>query len=63
MPTAPQIPLSEITWSGEGLKRPECVITTAKGEVFVGDHHCGITELGKPKRELIGARQDSCPTA
>ena len=55
MPTAPQIPLSEITWSGEGLKRPECVITTAKGEVFAGDHHCGITELGKPKKELIGA--------
>jgi sugar lactone lactonase YvrE len=55
MPTAPQIPLSEITWSGEGLKRPECVITTAKGEVFAGDHHCGITELGKPKRELVGA--------
>ncbi len=55
MRTAPLIPLSDVTWSGEGLKRPECVITTAKGEVFVGDHHSGIAELGKPKRDIVGA--------
>jgi sugar lactone lactonase YvrE len=55
MPNAPLIPLSDVTWTGEGLRRPECVLTTAKGEVFVGDHHCGIAELGKPKREIVGA--------
>ena len=30
------IPLAAVTWIGEGLKRPECVLTTAKGEVFAG---------------------------
>ncbi|MDX2156137.1 MAG: SMP-30/gluconolactonase/LRE family protein [Hyphomicrobiaceae bacterium] len=51
----PLIPLSAIAWIGEGLARPECVLTTAKGEVFVGDHHAGIAEIGKPKRHVVGA--------
>ncbi|MEZ5853339.1 MAG: SMP-30/gluconolactonase/LRE family protein [Hyphomicrobiaceae bacterium] len=51
----PLIPLSDVTWIGEGLSRPECVLTTAKGEVFVGDHHAGIVEIGKAKRDMIGA--------
>ena len=49
------IPLAAVTWIGEGLKRPECVLTTAKGEVFAGDHHSGIVEIGKPKRDITGA--------
>ena len=44
-----------IAWLGEGLKRPECVLTTAKGEVFAGDHHSGIAEVGRPKRDIVGA--------
>jgi sugar lactone lactonase YvrE len=55
MSELPLIPLSAITWVGEGLRRPECVLTTAKGEVFAGDHHCGIAEIGKPKRDITGA--------
>lgn len=55
MAETPLIPLSAITWIGEGLKRPECVLTTAKGELFCGDHHSGIAEIGKPKRDIIGA--------
>ncbi|MGE0699306.1 MAG: SMP-30/gluconolactonase/LRE family protein [Hyphomicrobiaceae bacterium] len=56
MPTeTPLVPLSAITWIGEGLARPECVLTTAKGEVFVGDHHAGIAEIGKAKRHIVGA--------
>ena len=55
MAEMPLIPLSAVSWIGEGLKRPECVLTTAKGEVFVGDHHSGIAEIGKPKRDIIGA--------
>lgn len=51
----PLIPLSAITWVGECLKRPECVLTTAKGEVFVGDHDAGIAEIGRPKRTMVGA--------
>ena len=49
------IPLDAITWIGADLKRPECVLTTAKGEVFAGDHHSGIAEIGKPKRDIVGA--------
>ena len=51
----PMIAMSDITFVGSGLARPECVLTTAKGEVFVGDHHAGIAEIGKPKRTLTGA--------
>ncbi len=51
----PLIALSAVSWVGEGLVRPECVLTTAKGEVFVGDHHSGIAEIGKPKRDIVGA--------
>jgi len=49
------VPLSDLTFVGSGLARPECVITTAKGELFAGDHHAGIVEVGKPKREIVGA--------
>jgi hypothetical protein len=31
------------------------VLTTAKGEIFVGDHDSGIVEIGKPKRTIVGA--------
>ena len=55
MAEKPLVPLSAISWIGSGLKRPECVLTTAKGEIFVGDHEAGIAEIGKPKRTLVGA--------
>jgi hypothetical protein len=54
MAEEPLVPLSAMTWIGEGLKRPS-VHTTAKGEVFAGDHHAGIAEIGKPRRKMIGA--------
>ena len=55
MSETPLIPLSAVSWVGAGLKRPECVLTTVKGEVFAGDHHSGIAEIGKPKRDIVGA--------
>jgi sugar lactone lactonase YvrE len=55
MTETPLIPLAAVTWIGEGLRRPECVLTTAKGELFAGDHHAGIVEVGKPKRDIVGA--------
>jgi sugar lactone lactonase YvrE len=55
MPESPLVPLSAVTWVGSGLARPECVLTTAKGELFCGDHHSGIVEVGKPKRDIVGA--------
>lgn len=49
-----KIDLSSISYVGDGLNRPESVIATAKGELFVSDHVCGVHELGKPKKELQG---------
>ena len=49
-----KIDLSSITYVGAGLNRPESVIATAKGELFVSDHTCGVHELGQPKKVLQG---------
>ena len=49
-----KIDLSSITYVGADLSRPESVIATAKGELFVSDHACGVHELGKPKKALKG---------
>jgi len=38
----PLIELSSLTSIGQGLKRPESVITTARGELFVSDHDCAV---------------------
>lgn len=40
---------------GEGLRRPESVLATASGSVFVSDHGDGVRELGTPRRRLVGA--------
>lgn len=37
-----KIELSSITPVGQGLKRPESVIATARGDLFVSDHDCGV---------------------
>jgi hypothetical protein len=39
------IDLSEVQFIGRDLARPECVVTTASGEVFVSDRRGGITRL------------------
>lgn len=52
-----KINLTSITQVGTDLHRPESVIATAKGEIFVSDHDCGVHELGKPKRILQGVPQ------
>lgn len=61
MPETPLIPLSSITFIGEGLKRPESVVTTASGDIFAGDHDAGIVEIGKPKRRIDGAPPSFLP--
>lgn len=49
-----KVDLTSITYVGEALMRPESVIATAKGEIFVSDHVCGVHALGKPKKNLEG---------
>lgn len=55
MSEQPLIPLTAVSFIGEGLKRPESVITTATGDIYCGDHDAGIVEIGKPKRRIDGA--------
>ena len=49
-----KIELSALSYVGEDLDRPESVIATAKGELFVSDHVCGVRQLGQPKKHLEG---------
>jgi hypothetical protein len=51
----------KLTSVGEGLNRPESVLTTSRGEVFVSDHSAGVFLLGSGKRELRGAPEGFLP--
>jgi len=49
--------LSDLRFIGRDLARPECVLTTAGGEIFVSDRRGGITRLHPDGgQELIRAR-------
>ena len=39
------VALSDLQFVGHDLARPECVVTTASGDVFVSDKRGGITWL------------------
>jgi sugar lactone lactonase YvrE len=43
-----KIELSSVRYVGTGLKRPESVIATARGELFVSDHDSGVRALTSP---------------
>jgi sugar lactone lactonase YvrE len=51
----PLIPLTELRHVGEGLRRPESILATARGELFASDHLNGVREVGAPQRPLSGA--------
>jgi hypothetical protein len=51
------VALSELEFVGRDLARPECVVTTASGELFVSDRRGGIMRIGADgTQELIRAR-------
>jgi hypothetical protein len=43
--TSPRVAVSELRFVGQDLARPECVVTTAGGDVFVSDRRGGIMHL------------------
>ncbi len=54
---APSISLAELEFLGQDLARPECVVATASGDLFVSDRRGGITRIGvEGAQELIRAR-------
>ncbi len=40
-----QVDLATIQWQGHGLQRPECVLTTARGDVYTADWRGGVLRL------------------
>lgn len=42
---APAVALDALTGVGEALSRPECVLTTARGDVYTSDWRGGVTHL------------------
>lgn len=56
-----KVELSSLTYVGENLNRPESVIATAKGELFVSDHACAVREVGKPARKPKGIPEGFLP--
>jgi sugar lactone lactonase YvrE len=54
---APAIDVRDLAFVGADLARPECVVATARGDVFVSDRRGGITRLGADGTQtLIRAR-------
>ena len=41
---APRIPLSALRFAGSGLKRPECVLATARGALYTADWRGGVVQ-------------------
>jgi sugar lactone lactonase YvrE len=54
-PSTPLVSLSELQYVGEGLRRPESILATSSGELFVSDHVEGVRQVGRPARRLTGA--------
>ncbi len=48
------VELGQVTFVGENLNRPESVIATARGEIFVSDDCFGVVALGHPAVEISG---------
>ena len=42
---SPEIGLESLTFVGSGLKRPECVLTTAHGDLYAADWRGGVTHI------------------
>ena len=55
------IDLSSIRHVGTGLRRPESVIATARGELFVSDHDCGVRALASPPTRPLGMPEGFLP--
>ena len=55
------IDLSAIRHVGTGLRRPESVIATARGELFVSDHDCGVRALARPPTRPQGMPEGFLP--
>jgi sugar lactone lactonase YvrE len=50
----PVVGLDQVEFVGESLVRPESVLVTSSGRIFVSDLDCGVVEIGGPRKLLKG---------
>lgn len=53
------VPLSEIGFTGEGLQRAECVMTTRSGDLFMPDKRGGVSILRADGRQELVLAKDA----
>ncbi len=55
------VSMSDVSFVGCDLSRPESVLTTAAGEIFCSDHKVGVVQVGRSKRDLTGVPNGFMP--
>ncbi len=58
-----RVDVDALAWTGSGLKRPECVLATARGELFTADWRGGVAHLRADGAQVLyrGALADDRP--
>ena len=59
-PSEPQVSLTDLRFFGAGLRRPECVLATARGEVYTGDWRGGVALTGPDGDQSLFVAKLSC---
>lgn len=55
------VSMTDLSFVGSDLSRPESVLATAAGEIFCSDHKVGVVQLGHVKRDLRGVPEGFIP--
>jgi sugar lactone lactonase YvrE len=53
MQANPMINLDDVTFVGDGLTRPECVLATASGDIFAADWRGGVSHLRPDGNQVL----------
>lgn len=61
MNTLETLPHTALSSFGDDLRRPESVVVTAKGEIFVSDLISAVRQVGQPRKTLVGMPEDFLP--
>ena len=48
-----QVDLAALQWYGHGLQRPECVLTTARGDVYTADWRGGVSHTSADGKQQL----------
>ena len=57
------VPLAALRFTGTDLRRPECVLCAANGDVYAADWRGGVTRIGTDgaQQTVVGAHPDGGP--